>query len=179
MSHCVTFIVWELEVHGTRHTVGLSLVKLQRLCLRTEAMLRHGSASGLDMAVLLGHWTWALLVQRPAFAIFNAIYRFVLVAGPRRFSIWRTVRRELEIVVALAPLLQASIGAPWHHKIVASDSSSTGLGVVAASADEPHLLAIINSSYLRPWWTSLAGRPLLRQLGGTPNTSTSWSFAHC
>lgn len=113
--------------------------------MQTEQMLHHGYASGLDMAVLLGHWTWALLVQRPALAIFNAIYRFVMVANYRRFSIWPTVRRELEVVVALAPLLQACIGASWYGKIVASDSSSIGLGVVAASADPVDLVHIIQS----------------------------------
>jgi hypothetical protein len=120
------------ELDGDRLQVG---VPVQRLCLlvaATRELLTVGHCSGRTLARLLGHWTWAVLVRRPLLSIFSSVYRFIEVAGHRDFNLWPSVRAELEVMVGLAPLCFSSIRDGWWDRVVAVDSSSQGLGVVAA-----------------------------------------------
>lgn len=122
-----------MEVHGRELTCGLAPRKMDKLLRRTETVLRHGSISGQGLASLVGLWSWAFLARRPGFSIFNAVYRYIETAGSRLFQLWITVRRELKLAVALAPLLFSALSCPWNRHSIATDASSTGLGVVAAS----------------------------------------------
>jgi hypothetical protein len=89
--------------------------------------------TGLELPVLIGLWTWACLVRRPAFAVFSAVYRYIEVAGAKKFTLWPTVRKELRVMMGLAPLLFVSIADEWATDVYCTDSSSRGFGVVAAS----------------------------------------------
>jgi hypothetical protein len=120
-----------LEADGRHHTIGLSVPKLQQLCADTLALLDHGECTGRDMQVLVGRWTWASLVRRPVLAVFSSVYRFQEAADGRRFEVWPSVRRELMVMVGLAPLLFADLDEPFFERVVASDASMTGLGVSA------------------------------------------------
>lgn len=122
-------------VHGARRSVGVAPEKLARLVQRTVALLHRGFATGAELERLLGSWSWAFLVRRPAFAVFSSCYRFAAIARHRLFCIWPTVRDELLIAAGLAPLLTASLDAPMLGRVVASDASNTGLGVAAARSD--------------------------------------------
>ena len=126
-----------LEVNGTDHTVGVAVSKLGRLCRDTQQVLAHGKCSGLDLSHLVGRWTWACLACRPVLSVFSSVYRFVECAGRRVFTVWRTVARELQVMCALAPLLFSNTAAAWFERVVASDASSVGLGVVASSHVPP------------------------------------------
>ena len=117
-------------VHGARGEVGLAVPKLERLRATTLHLLDRGSCTGRELSRIIGRWTWAMLVARPALAVFGAVYRFIAVAGERRFQLWPSVRRELYAAAMLAPLLFRSIRTSLAHVAVATDASSTGLGVV-------------------------------------------------
>ena len=121
-----------LRIDGSSHTVGLSVPKLQHLIHHTLSILRHGRCTGLQLAQVVGRWVWAILVRRPALAVFSAVYRFIQCAQSRLFTIWHSVHRELNTIIGLAPLLLASLDAPFFSHIIASDASEFGLGVVAA-----------------------------------------------
>ena len=123
-----------IEVHGASHTVGLSAAKLLALCTDTRALLVAGTATGRELARIVGRWTWAMLPVRPALAVFSAVYRYVACAGRRSFSLWPSVRRELWLAVRLSPLLFVDWSSPWFDRVVACDSSLDGLGVCAARA---------------------------------------------
>jgi hypothetical protein len=124
-----------LEFDCKEGTVGVSPRKLQALRAETDAFLARGMATGYELSALLGKWTWAMLVRRPALACFGSVYRFVDTARSRRFRIWRSVEWELRIAMGLAPLLYANIAAPWAPIIVATDASEYGQGVVARAAE--------------------------------------------
>lgn len=124
-----------LEVNGTEHTVGVSASKLERLRRDTRGVLASSGCSGLDLAHLVGRWTWACLACRPALAVFNAVYRFIDCAGGRRFQLWPSVVRELRVIMGLAPLLFASTSAAWFDRALATDASSSGMGVVACKTE--------------------------------------------
>lgn len=121
-----------LEVNGTDHTVGLSGEKLEALCQDTLRVLALGTCTGLDLSRLVGRWTWACLAARPALAVLNAVYRFVECARGRRFRLWPSVAQELRALVGLGPLLFTCTSADWFDSVVATDASSTGMGIVAA-----------------------------------------------
>ena len=90
------------------------------------ALLEKGECSGLEMAALLGRWTWSCLVCRPALAVLGASYRFaqrlIVVSSPsghplcaswsfmtRSFLAGRTRSRVAPDIVRLTPLRLASV----------------------------------------------------------------------
>lgn len=125
-----------LEIDGTAKTVGLSVPKMQLLIRDTLELLDRGQCTGVDMAHIVGRWSWAILCCRPAFAVFNSVYRFIEAARRRVFTIWDSVSRELVVMVGLAPILWSSIDSPWFDKVVATDASEIGMGVVSSHLDQ-------------------------------------------
>lgn len=102
---------------------GISPHKLINLQHDTSLFVARGYASGLEVSALVGRWTWAALVARPALSVFNAVYRFIECARNRPFTIWRSVIRELEVISGLSPLLYTSLSAPVASRVIASDAS--------------------------------------------------------
>ena len=135
-----------VEVHGRLHTCGVHPDKIQRLVERTGALLRRGVATGEEMSRIVGHWTWVCMPRRCAFSVFSSVYRFIECAGRRVFTVWPTVHRELRVMMGLAPLLFTQLDAPWFPHVLATDASSSGLGVVAttpaATADLEAMAAV-------------------------------------
>jgi hypothetical protein len=123
-----------LVVHGEKHTVGLSQAKLVSLCQLTADILSKGVCTGWFLSHLIGKWTWACLVFRPSLAIFGAVYRFIEKSGHVPFIIWPSVRRELNCLIGIAPLLFSQLDVNWYSKTMATDASMSGLGVVATSS---------------------------------------------
>jgi hypothetical protein len=117
-------------VDGVNCEVGLSVPKLEVLRASTLRLLDIGECTGRDLSHIVGRWTWAMLVRRPAMAIFSAVYRFIECAHDSRFTIWPSVRRELWAVAHIAPLLFASIRCEWSPVVIASDASEQAAGVV-------------------------------------------------
>jgi hypothetical protein len=74
-------------------------------------------------------------------SVFSAVYTFIYTAEQRLFTLWSSVVHELEVVVGLAPLLFASLSSSWFSRVVATDASGLGQGVVASVADGESLLA--------------------------------------
>lgn len=119
-------------VDGRERTVGVAPDKLELLVGDTRAVLRGRTCTGRRMAELLGSWTWAMLPVRATLSVFEAAYRFARVARDREYAIWSGVRAELLAAIALAPLMFARIDAHDFGFAIASDASSSGLGVVVA-----------------------------------------------
>ena len=134
-----------VELHGKFRTVGVSPTKLFKLVRSTNTLLARPTCTGKELSRLMGHWTWACLPRRCTFAIFNAVYRFIETAGKRSFDIWPTVRRELQTAVRLVPLLFTQLDAHWFPRMIATDASSEGQGVVIASASPQDQLAMAHT----------------------------------
>jgi hypothetical protein len=120
-------------VDGRNGEVGLSVPKLQALRMSTLRMLATGEATGRELSHLVGRWTWAMLVRRPAMSIFSAVYRFIECAHDSCYTIWSSVRRELLAAAYIAPLMYASIRCDWSPIVIASDASELAAGVVYPS----------------------------------------------
>ncbi|CAK0867614.1 unnamed protein product, partial [Prorocentrum cordatum] len=94
-----TFTV--LVFDEARGRVGLSRWRMRRIRLSLLHVADRGSATGDEMRVLLGHFTWGALVRRELLSIFSATYRFASWAGGRRRRLWSAAEAELRIAAAL------------------------------------------------------------------------------
>jgi hypothetical protein len=187
-----------LEVHGTDLTVGVLPSKLERLTNDTLQVVRRGTASGRELSRLVGRWTWACLVNRPALSVLNAVYRYIECAGDRVFDLWPSVRDEC-ILANLAPLLVAELAVQSFPSVIATDASSTGLGVVATRVQEavlrqireqprdpigttqPEINALLSA---RPRWRGIAAHrwryhePINRLELRAVKTAVLWALSH-
>lgn len=118
------------DICGRDSTICLSIAARIDLVTATLAVLREGIVTGIGLAHIIGRWTWCMLLRRSSLAILQHSYRFITVAHRRRFSIWPTVRRELWMLIGILPLLQSSFASPIFHRVIASDASELGGGVV-------------------------------------------------
>jgi hypothetical protein len=128
-----------IELCGRDRTLAPRADKLHRLRVDTMALMQRGRCTGRELAALVGRWTWCMLVARPALSCLAAVYRFMKAAGDRLFWLWPSVRTELLLVARVAPLLSACLSSDWYPEVVATDASSTGVGVVVAPLS-PELL---------------------------------------
>ena len=121
-----------LHLVGRTYTLAPRVDKLHQLRLDTAALVRRITCTGRELATIVGRWTWFMLCSRPALACFSAVYAFTRYADRKAWVLWDSVKRELQHVIDLSPLFRSYLGASWHHSVMATDASLTGLGVVAA-----------------------------------------------
>ena len=124
------------HLHGTSCTILPAYGPLVDLILLTESVLRSQSISGEMLHHIIGKWVWAALIVRGALSFLDQVYRFIAIAGSRVFTIWPAVRIELALLLAFAPLFSVSLNASFLPRVVASDASMIGLGIVASSLSQ-------------------------------------------
>jgi hypothetical protein len=120
------------SIHGAEGSIVPATSTIVNLLSSTRSALCSSQVSGRSLGRLLGSWAWVLLLRRPAFSVLQHSYRYADVAGTRPFTLWPSVRRELENLSSLLPLLRADWRAPLFRRIVATDASEAAAGVVAA-----------------------------------------------
>ena len=89
---------------GRAATVG---VPAERMRLLRNAGLWLADQECIHVDVLervLGHFTWAFLVQRPLYSIFHAMYLFISQNRGRYVPLWASVRKELQLASRLVHL---------------------------------------------------------------------------
>jgi hypothetical protein len=136
-------------VHGRRLTIGVAAHKRYQMVIETEELCQRGQCTGLELAKVVGSWTWAVLARRAALAVFSAVYRFIEAAKGHVFTVWQSVKRELRTICGLAPLLFARLALPTAPIVTAVDASLSGMGVVSRTASAGQQLALEDG--LRPY----------------------------
>jgi hypothetical protein len=136
-----------VSVDGRRGTVGVSISDRLDLIDDTNALITRGVASGRDLSRIVGSWTWVMLVQRPALAVFSVVYKFSVSAGTRAIPLWPSVICELHHACNLAPLLTVSLRSPVLPIIVATDASNGGFGATASHVPIESVRAVAAMSY--------------------------------
>jgi hypothetical protein len=129
-SSAVTTVLG-IDVNGASGVLSLSMERTVSMLSMTNALLSQSQVSGLQLSTLLGHWTWCMLLRRPSLAVLKHAYTFAQRFQLQPHRLWPSVRRELLVLVALLPLLHTSLISPRWPKLIATDSSSTGAGVVS------------------------------------------------
>jgi hypothetical protein len=124
-------VVLGFEVQGGVGSLRPSADLLRAIARASHAALGATCVSGTQLSVLLGHWTWVLLLRRPALSVLQHCYRYIAVAGWRPFSLWPSVRHELRSLLCLLPLLRADLTAGVFHRVLASDASAVAGGVTS------------------------------------------------
>lgn len=99
---------------------------LARLVSATRALIHGAPASPAQVRRVVGHWTWYMLLRRPALSIFGRVYRYMRTASAARQSLWTDVVCELRRAVTLSPFFFADLRAPVSPVIHAFDASSSG-----------------------------------------------------
>ena len=99
-NKCIPATDEPVEIIGVEACGRLGVLRINRhrqhaMLLSTCAILQLGEVSGLSLATVIGHWTWALLLRRPALSVLRHVYRFIMVAEKRVFTLWPSVIREL------------------------------------------------------------------------------------
>lgn len=119
-----------VDLDGARSRIALSPLRHSKIVAATATLLRSPTVTGREVAAVLGSWTWQMLLRRPTLSALKHAYHFVEKYPNTSKSLWPSVRRELHLLLALAPLLFADLQSPLSHRVIATDSSSTGSGVV-------------------------------------------------
>jgi Reverse transcriptase (RNA-dependent DNA polymerase) len=119
-----------IRFNGRDGAVGLSLERHHKVMTATVHLLSLPSVSGHSLSVVIGHWTWHLLLRRPVLSVLQRSYSFIAKYANVSHPLWPKVRRELLLLMSLSPTLQSSLRAQLSDYTVATDASTLGAGVV-------------------------------------------------
>ncbi|CAK0795370.1 unnamed protein product, partial [Prorocentrum cordatum] len=113
------------------HTVYVDNFLALGTCRSTvERLVRQVSARDIEKVV--GHCTFLALLSRTSLSIFRSVYTFIARHRDHGTApLWESVRWELEAFRNVIPLIRRDFGAPWSSKVMASDASFWGYGVVS------------------------------------------------
>jgi hypothetical protein len=130
---------WEFATDTS--LAGPSRLRLWRLRLGIQEVLRRPRVSGRVIEIIVGHLTFVGLLRREFLAVFGAVYAFVSQNREREVALWPAVRRELRWASSLLPLLRRDLGAAWSDTVCVSDASPWGRGVVEGERAVPLIAA--------------------------------------
>ena len=122
-----------MDVDGLDGTVSISSGRHYKMILATVHLLWKEKVTGHAVSVVVGLWTWNLLLRRPALSALKCCYSFIERHRWSEAELWPSVRRELITLIGLAPLLHTSLRYEWYQSVVASDASTMAAGVVATA----------------------------------------------
>ena len=123
-----------IEMDPIALTLSVAVADRLKLVRATLALLSAPHVTGLQLSQLIGSWTWCILLRRSALCVLQHVYRFISMAGvsPKPLRLWPSVRRELQCLLCLVPLLHSEMGSHFFEFAYASDASTIAAGVVAA-----------------------------------------------
>jgi hypothetical protein len=144
--------------------------------MATLHLLWKKRVTGHSLSVVVGLWTWNLLLRRPALSVLKCAYSFVERHRWAEAELWPSVRRELIALIGLAPLLHTSLRYDWYKSIVASDASTIAAGVMATTFVE-ELVHQLWPSTLSSWLVSAADELVTdgEQHLQESDTDTTWT----
>jgi hypothetical protein len=79
---------------------------------------------------LVGKFTHIMLLHRPSLSVFSAVYAYARKMGHRSGRVWPSVLRELNMALAILPLVRADLSTPVAPVLLQTDASDTGAAVV-------------------------------------------------
>ena len=128
---------FEVEALGTHVDLvqlcaGVTAARRTRVRGALRAGCRRLTMNGRMVEILVGHATFCGLAQRVVLAIFDAVYKFIQVAGDTRIPLWETVRVEMRAFAGLMIFLRGRWCHQWSGTVTSFDASLTGWGVTEA-----------------------------------------------
>ena len=77
-----------------------------------------------------------MLLRRSTLSVFKHVSTFALRYESERHDLWPSVRRKLLVIMAVAPLLRCDLRRQSWSRLVATDASMTGGGVVSMTLND-------------------------------------------
>ena len=114
-----------LTFERRRGRICLSRDRVWKLRQAIRHVLSVGWASGDELRIIIGHYTWSCLLKRCLLSIFSSVYKFISKAGDRRWRVWPSVRRELWHACVLLPFAFVDTQKPIDPVVVATDASGS------------------------------------------------------
>ena len=95
------------------------------------------------LARLVGLWAWRFTIFRELYSVFSDVCNF-LAEKPLDSTcyLWESVRQELQVVAALAPICARPLDLAWSHAVLMTDASEEGFGVVSTQASPEDLARV-------------------------------------
>jgi hypothetical protein len=112
-----------MVLDGISGTLCPSPKKLIPLIAETLFVLTLPVVYGHVLERIIGSWAWFILLRRPLFSFLHDTYRFITVSNGRPFTLWPSVRNELITLMALSPMLSASLWSSNFPRLLATDAS--------------------------------------------------------
>ncbi|CAK0901668.1 unnamed protein product, partial [Prorocentrum cordatum] len=92
--------------------ISLSRSRIWRIRRAFQFAAEADKLTGVQMRMLLGHYTWAAMLRRPLLSVFAACYSFAEKAGDMAWRPWATVRHELRLGAALVAMASVDLRRP-------------------------------------------------------------------
>lgn len=133
-----TMVELGAEVDGIHKQLGVTTEKLVKLIQSTLWMVAQPYLHRKHLQIVVGRWVFALQFRRPAMSILSETWK--MIGGSCKITppLREHVRRELQTLVFVSPLLFCNLGAQISNVIMASDASEKGGAVgIARSLSGP------------------------------------------
>ncbi len=120
-----------VQLHSPLGLMGASIDRIYRNVMGSLALVHRSRAPVKMVQIVLGRWVFILQYRRPAMAVLSRSWDY-MKPGKLRWVAWKTVQREISLLVALAPLLQFDLRTQFSPWVTVSDASESG-GAVGIS----------------------------------------------
>ncbi|CAK0851475.1 unnamed protein product [Prorocentrum cordatum] len=115
-----------LELVRINLRAGLARGRRCRFGLGAQALLRRRRVAGREVENLIGHFTHAMLLNRPALCVFRAACDYARKHCRNLAPLWASVRQELTTTMHLLSLLAVQFDLPLSGRVTCSGATPRG-----------------------------------------------------
>ena len=116
-------------IEGEKHRSRVNPDRLWKIFKGIQALLRRRKCSGRALEIIVGHCTFAALMNRCTLSCFSSIYKFIMKHYDHPAFLWDSVRQELAGFSGCLFLLVQNWRRPWNELVSSSDASEEGYGI--------------------------------------------------
>ena len=121
-----------LVVDGKRKEIRMSPRRYWRIRYAIEWVLSREKVSGKTIERIIGHITFASLLERCTLSVPHTIYKFIQKYYYTEGRLWKSVREELLALRGLLPTMRARLTRQWQTEVYAADACESGYGAVVS-----------------------------------------------
>lgn len=120
-----------IRFDGIRGLLGASSARVLKTSLASVRLLQLNGGSKREAQIILGRWIFILQFRRAGMSFLSRSWDMVASAWPPQ-RLRNTLVGEIQLLMCVAPLLQADLRADYDEQVTVSDASETG-GAAAVS----------------------------------------------
>ena len=120
---------WDID--GERGRILPKARRLWRLRLACEHLLGQTVVEASDVEKIVGHMTFVGLLSRPVLSVLSAVYCWIAQHRGGTSILWPSVKNALRAFTCLLPLVRADLHVNICQKVLCTDASGWGFGVVS------------------------------------------------